>query len=326
MKRGFTLIEVVCTTAIVAILAGIAIVAMHFVSQSVKADRTDATIAKIDTYLSSMYEGYEQRRLPNLVSPTFAPIPASNRNAELNGRRLDAVRDLMRMEMPDRWSDVTNGPLVFLWSSGLPWIDKKPHNAIKIQTRYERAKNLLLTKFSLVKAEEILNANASAKLLYLVVTAYDPEAPEQFREDEISRHTEDELPVFVDGWGNPIRFLRWAPGLDQSEIQPAVVPIDDPASRKKAFELVSDPLNPTNTARQGLLTAPYTTEVGWKLLPIIYSAGPDEGYGIYDSTNYTYLGNPYHLFTNQTPICSLGSPTDNSRYDNITNHWYRLRQ
>jgi hypothetical protein len=224
------------------------------------------------------------------------------------------------MEMPDRWSDVTNGPLVFLWSGGLPWIDKKPHNAIKIQTRYERAKNLLLTKYGLVKAEEILNANASAKLLYLVVTAYDSEAPEQFREDEVSRHTEDEMPVFIDGWGNPIRFLRWAPGLDQSEIQPTVVPIDDPASRRKAFELAPDQLNPTNIVRQGSLTAPHTTEVGWKLLPIIYSAGPDEGYGIYDLTNYSYSGNPYYLFTGQTPVCSLGSSVDSSRYDNITNH------
>ncbi|MCK9569095.1 prepilin-type N-terminal cleavage/methylation domain-containing protein [Candidatus Pacearchaeota archaeon] len=320
MKRGFTLIEVVCTTAIVAILAGIAIVAMHFVSQSVKADRTAATIAKIDTYLSSMYGDYEQRRLPNLVSPTFAPIPASIRNAELAGRRLDAVRDLMRMEMPDRWSDVTNGPLVFLWSGGLPWIDKKPHNAIKIQIRYEKAKNFLLTKYSLVKAEEILNANASAKLLYLVVTAYDPEASDQFREDEISRHTDDELPVFVDGWGNPIRFLRWAPGLDQSEIQPTVIPIDDATSRKKAFELSPDHLNPTNIVRQGSLTAPHTTEVGWRLLPIIYSAGSDEGYGIYDPANYSYSGNPYYLFTGQTPVCSLGSSVDSSRYDNITSH------
>ena len=40
-----------------------------------------------------------------------------------------------------------------------------------------------------------------------------PEAMSQFGENEIKDLDGDHWPVFIDGWGNPIMFLRWAPGF-----------------------------------------------------------------------------------------------------------------
>ena len=46
----------------------------------------------------------------------------------------------------------------------------------------------------------------------------DPEAREQFNESEIGDVDEDGCPEFIDGWGRPIMFLRWAPGF-RSDLQ-----------------------------------------------------------------------------------------------------------
>jgi prepilin-type N-terminal cleavage/methylation domain-containing protein len=336
MKRAFTVVELLCCMAIVAILATMGLWAMHSASHAVKRDRTVATIAKIDTYISDIYNSYETRRLPcDLTSPAFSSVPPSNANSEIAGRKLDAMRDLMRMEMPDCWNDVVDAPLVFLWSNGNSWIANKPVITLRIQHRYLLAKNSLLVKYGESETNKTLAQYASAKLLYMVVMSHNPEAAEYFRSDEIARPTEDRLPVFIDGWGNPIKWLRWAPGFDQSTIQPTVIPINNQDSRQKAASEFPDPMNPRKAVRQGTLTAPYTTELGWKLIPLIYSAGPD---GIYDISvgEYThhYGGNPYQLFYTANHF-SLGSPTDSNNtsvtssglangsldhYDNITSH------
>jgi hypothetical protein len=256
------------------------------------------------------------------------------------GRKLDTIRDLMRMEMPDCWNDIGDAPLVFPWSSGISWTVNKPGITLNMQAKYLSAKNFLRVKYSESTTDEILAKYASAKLLYMIVMTHSPEAAEHFRSDEVARPTEDNLPVFVDGWGNPIKWLRWAPGFDQSPIQPAIVPIDDPSSRLKAAAKLPDPINPRRAVRQGTLTSPYTTELGWMLIPLVYSAGPD---GIYDISvgegTYHYSGNPFQVFSTPQPY-SLGSPVDSDNtsvtasgsangtldhLDNITNHQNAVR-
>jgi hypothetical protein len=75
-----------------------------------------------------------------------------------------------------------------------------------------------------------------AVCLYMVVSMSDPAAMEQFGQEEIGtvygRNDDDtiatdangnpiQFPVFVDGWGTPILWQRWAPGYSQySDIQP----------------------------------------------------------------------------------------------------------
>ncbi len=53
-----------------------------------------------------------------------------------------------------------------------------------------------------------------AKCLYLWVITAMPEAKALFRGEEIADVDKDGWKCFVNGWGNPIGFLRWAPGRD----------------------------------------------------------------------------------------------------------------
>ncbi len=64
--------------------------------------------------------------------------------------------------------------------------------------------------------------NASAKLLYLMIMNGVPETRGMFHERYIAQPDGDGLNVFVDSWGNPIQFLRWAPAFPGSERQPDI--------------------------------------------------------------------------------------------------------
>jgi hypothetical protein len=297
----------------------------------------------------------------NPTSSTYAPIPwiydptdpepdPNKRRriyftqSEVAGRRLDVLRDLQRLEMPDRWNDTRYPPLTFAWTAGQPW-GRVPSVTARFQARYNQARALLLSKGkSATEADDILARYASAKLLYMIVMTHDPEAAEHFRSDEIARPTEDGLPVFVDAWGNPIKFLRWAPGFDQSGFQPTVSPIDDATARANAASEIPDPWNQKKTYRHGVLLAPATTDLGWLLVPLIYSAGPD---GIYDvvvdtpETPYRYAGDPFACLTG-SPARAMGTGLDSENtsetagvkvpanvsidhFDNVTNHQNAVR-
>ena len=60
------------------------------------------------------YESYRTRRLPISIPPVVLDKPNGNPIATparaIAKVRCDAIRALMRMEMPDRWSDVMDPP------------------------------------------------------------------------------------------------------------------------------------------------------------------------------------------------------------------------
>jgi len=98
----------------------------------------------------------------------------------------------------------------------------------------------------------------------------DPEAASQFREDELSRIDTSNMPVFIDGWGNPIHFLRWPVGfvpdlLGDSDIQTRARNPDG-----RSF-VAPDPFDPMKIA----LSNGGTEIAGYAIYPLVYSAGPD---------------------------------------------------
>ena len=95
--------------------------------------------------------------------------------------------------------------------------------------------------------------------------AADPDFISNFRQDEIRGTNGNGLPEFVDGWNNPIRFKRWPVGF-------------------------ASPFQPIN-GRLSLVDERVSAG-GHRLVPLIYSAGPDQEYDIndidlnYRSVNY----------------------------------------
>jgi hypothetical protein len=246
--------------------------------------------------------------MPTGLTP--AQIVEWNKPRNAAQRRLDALRDTMRMEMPDAASDVINGPVAFSWGS-VP----------------EPAKHLIYA------TNPPTGDHDAAQCLYMIVSMGSPEAMEQFRQSEIG--TVDGRPCFVDGWGRPIMFLRWAPGYsgctDPDFVTATGTTYTGPSQIQSGVAQPYPRLNPDGTQAVDANGNPIiiqgdhdpfdTRNIDWyafKMVPLIYSAGPDGQYDINLTAGYVFAGNPYQEM-------SLGQPADIAgdglnHHDNITNH------
>ena len=288
------------TIAIIGILTAAVMGALEMSRQSANEAKTKATIAKLNGIIMQRYESYMTRRVGfDTTAMTPTQIQAARANPKVAASyRLDAIRDLMRMEMPDCLVDVTTGPIGFTWGN-------VPEPAL--HKRY--AANPPSASFD------------SAQCLYLAVSMGSPEAMEQFQESEIGL-VDGTHRVFVDAWGTPIAWLRWAPGFNMpnSDIQSGDASTDsDPFD---PLRLNFDPANPKLK--------------GFQLIPLICSAGPNKTFGLTDLDSATPGSPPtrtIQLYTSNTinPFLdlTLGVPatgtTAGMHFDNITNHHIEQR-
>jgi hypothetical protein len=188
--------------------------------------------------------------------------------------RLVALRDIMRMEMPERWDDVVVAPppgSSLVQRTALSW---------SYYRRYEQARIRVEAAFGVGtqrdQGTERLNRYSSAECLYMIVSmAGGADARDDFHPNEIGDADGDGLFEFHDGWGNPILFLRWAPGLVGSPLQAQTffnsggnVFTRDAVAAESAALADHDPFDSRNIQSHA-----------YRLVPYVYSAGPD---GIYD--------------------------------------------
>jgi prepilin-type N-terminal cleavage/methylation domain-containing protein len=292
---AFTLIELLVVVVILSILASLSLAGLAATRQRSKADKTRSTIRKIDAVIRPMYDSYRTRRVTLSGSSGSNVVNASN--------LLVAKRGLMAREMPDSWDDVP--PTLALFNA-LP------------ETQKTSASLRSYTSLRSSLAASPVAVNDSPECLYLIVSrsGFEPDALELFRGDEVADTDNDGAKEFSDGWGNPITFMRWAPGLTGSPIQR-----NDPTASH-------DPLDPLNIDASA-----------FALVPTICSAGPDNAYGIVTMSGTTGSGTVRGWAQlNLASICSLtvsgasiaawnglkagvADPTNAAdAIDNITNH------
>jgi prepilin-type N-terminal cleavage/methylation domain-containing protein len=260
VPRGFTLVELLVVIVIMSILSSMVLMAMANTQASARDARTRSTITKLDALISAKWETYQTRRVPLKPSGT-------NRTNTAN-TRLQAIREMMRMELPDQHIDISTN------QSALP---ARPAVSAAYLKRYNNA-------------SAKTDVWEGAECLYLIVAygLHDPDALSQFNEAEIGDFDSDGLPEFLDGWGQPISFIRWAPEY--------VSPLHntDAANHHDPF----DPMRQDSSA--------------YSLYPLIFSAGPDKVLGIKNNRSATNINKPYSD--------SVGNSLSNESLDNITNH------
>jgi prepilin-type N-terminal cleavage/methylation domain-containing protein len=206
-RRGFTLVELLITVSIIAMLAGMILFALYRAQETAREQKTRALIARLDAIVKSKWESYKTRRVPITVPPNTPPLVAAR-------MRLDGLRDLMRMEMPERYTDVVE--VTDLGNNTVIATNTKvgpvaiPAEPAVWRTYYRRIDNA-------IAAGQTPNwDHQSAEMLYLIVTASageDGDTADVFKPDNVGDIDGDGMPEFIDGWGRPIRFLRWAPGF-----------------------------------------------------------------------------------------------------------------
>ncbi len=373
--KGFTLVELLTVIVIISILASLSLFALNTAYEEAKIAKTRGTIQKLDAAIQQIFEEYEDKfdaltisenQTTGAANVMFSspPPPATTQRAIAKSvLKLHYIRDIMRMEMPQQWTDVfdtastTNattpadklGPLKFNNANG--YVATEPAVLSFYYSTYEKYVN---------NGGNAFTGPSTAALLYMIIANLNPEALENFHGSEIADTDGDGLLEFIDAWGHPIEFIRWAPGFTGGDKQPDIVGLTGIRStassvQKPAWDrgpnnstLISqsdwnDPL--TISDLQDRLRVRIFKEAdtsfpdpfdqksigrGWFLYPLIYSAGPDGVADIYTGSTRHPVSSTISSFGN-TPISILdpfinpwGMPDPNSGTfhsdDNIHNH------
>ncbi|WP_428304902.1 prepilin-type N-terminal cleavage/methylation domain-containing protein [Lacipirellula sp.] len=294
IRTGVTLIELLITMTIMAIIAAAILGTAAMAIESAREKRTQSLITKIHALIMERYNSYETRRIdvnPTIINAidqwvTSTVASASNpqqamkealkaRGEMIADARLLGVRELMKKEMPDRVEDVLYVPKILTQPPPLAFA-------------YDRRRQQLPATAGLSQAE----------CLYLVVmnATGDGEARTLFSKQDIGDVDGDGAPEFIDGWGNPIGWIRWPAGV-VSNLQPRNPngtrpgetdhdPFDlyrrDLPTTKSSLPLTSYPPALQTVYRANMRSrmdraagANMTHQQAYRLVPLIYSGGPD---------------------------------------------------
>ena len=280
-RGGFTLIELLVVITIIGIVAGFSYGAMALVQRTARVKRTQATIAKLHRIIMKKYQSFRERPV-RVAGVRMTPQVL-----------LDARRDLMRMEMPERWQDVIQGPHSFAWGS----IQRPALSELYLE-ELNRAKSNA--------GQTAVESYGPAELLYMIVEFGSDEDRAQFNDMDIGDVDEDGLPEFLDGWKQPIMFLRWAPGFTEySDIQ------------NENLKDLNDPMYHDAFDPRGIDPGAI------HMIPLIYSAGGDKQYDVNLVGDYVFTGDP-------DANLQIGAPVDKDGdglgfHDNIHNHYQEQR-
>jgi prepilin-type N-terminal cleavage/methylation domain-containing protein len=332
-RRAFTLVELLVTIAIIAILAGIGLSALYASGESAKAARSQRTVSLLHNAIMDEWEGFRTRRIAirkgaYYDAATKTEKPLSETDAAFQLRRLGAVWQMMRMELPDRYEDLTFTPTIPESAKRKAYIRRIDAALVALNAQRAAAKPTPQPALTATEHADLMEqTHESSECLYLIITVgLPPETRSTFKARDAADTDGDGMLEVLDGWGRPIHWMRWAPGFE-SEMQVA-----DPLTHHDQF----DPLKLSNSAT-GKNSPPLESGEpgppawGFALVPLIYSAGPDGSYGIYELPQIGTLStvienknnNPFSRYTNGVTYIWRGAPNDSpdeTRFDNIHNH------
>ncbi len=352
IRRSFTLTELLVVIMVISILASSLMFAMYNAVQQAKESRTKAQITKLHELLMTRWDSYRTRavRLQGLTT-------ATRRDARAVAQfRLFGLRDLMRLELPERTADVVDAEISYQLGS-YPAVSITMPACAREYRRRVTALDPNTPKTLAGGAAVWTGSYQGAECLYMIIASMQDitgNALDFLQEGEVGDIDSDGMPEIWDAWGNPIEFLRWAPGYFASpgpDGNWGIAGVDDDSN-----STVDDISEALSTGSDDMLTVsdlqkrdPLNSHDpfdplrifadGFSLYPLIFSAGPDGRYDISNgdganplsyttgptSSNGFFPNNPYHL-PNPPDQFPVGTPMDAntdgelSFMDNIVNH------
>ena len=322
-RSGFTLVELMTVIAIIGLLSAFSVTIVRSSIESAKETQTRTTIAKIDNVLTTAYEKYQYRRVD--LTNYYRKYSTNRTLAEKTEYRIGKLRDKLRCDFPCTpeelgLSSVENGsgPLNYtpIQAAIASAVSTATVDGTLSSLTYEEDSPAGTVKYRFI---------ANAELLYLVIMNAEPEARSLFSEREVADVDGNGLKEFVDGWGKPICWMRWAPSLPRSDRQPSIDSIRSQVGTNGVPDRYdADPFDPLGLG--------YGGEVGWFLVPYVFSAGSDGLYGLKmpgmdgdtNWTNVEFVNNPFKGCSASSWAPSgyalVGQEINTSYKDNIDNH------
>lgn len=318
-RPSFTLVELLIVVAIIGIMIGMVMYTLAGAQRDALNAKTQATIRKLNDIVLYRWEQFRYRAVRTNIPDAFLEpyaSPDGQMQLPISPRegariRMMILRDTMRMELPDRYSDILYTPsiykvAVYTADNVPPYSDTSndrllsPLPSREVPGPYNNFRRKMVSGGAIgtpyggtVRSLGTLiptPINQSAELLYEIVATSNYNGTnglEFFRPSEIGDVDNDGFPEFLDGWGRPIRWLRWPAGY--GHVNPANSP--DPLSNQTEIDSarppdwqlndhsVPDALDPLRTDWRWSLSKFPADAKPWLLVPLIISAGPD---GMYD--------------------------------------------
>ncbi|HWB00262.1 MAG TPA: type II secretion system protein [Pirellulales bacterium] len=305
---GFTLIELMVVIAIIGLLFVTLMGAMYKASETAKSARSQQLVTKIHNQIMPKWEAYQTRRLPvNPPTSLSSNVAASSFRLKIARWKLGALRELMRVEMPNNYDDVqmvsTSGASKLMYLVSGTSAKYIPNDLKTYQQQIAVAgggTSASYTQYSQYIAK-LAATNESAECLYMTVKLGSEDRDSTATAVSLADSGDidyDNMPEFLDGWGNPVVWIRWPAGF-VSDLQPIYsvgtgdprrggTQSPDPSNSKNV--LTRDPVrhhdsfDPLNVDRWEPQTTPGPNwpfpswagerEHGYTLYPLVVSGGP----------------------------------------------------
>jgi prepilin-type N-terminal cleavage/methylation domain-containing protein len=325
IRRSFTLTELLVVIMVISVLASSLMFAMYNAVQQAKESRTRAQIAKLHELLATRWDGYRTRSIRYIIDTVNTPSVALQASARtylarnpgaLATVRLNLLRDLMRLEMPDRKLDVTDPPVSYPVNVG-------GQTAYVMIARPAVAREYFRRSSAATATWD--DTHQDSECLYMIVSAMRDLASnglDFLHEGEIGDTDGDGMPEILDAWGKPIAFIRWPAGFlvhPGKDLEWGVSGVDDDAntntddfseagwpstddipnySNLQRIQLdandpskvagdVRDPFDPLRVDSRpsvSMFSTPSTSTsqyyFNYLMYPLVFSSGPDEALDI----------------------------------------------
>jgi len=301
-RSGVTLIELLIVILIISILAALVVGVASLAAETAREQHSKHVVGRLHALLTDYYGTYKTRR-PRLNSAVETSIKnkfAGNgvkTGQALAEARLYAQREMMLMDIPDRWSDILLTSVETFDASNIQrplYLSGRTDLSNVYLRQFMQVVNRTNAITGVTNTAEEIKRNQGAECLYMVImnATGEGEARTLFGENCIGDSDGDGAPEFLDGWKHPINFLRWAPGFDSQIQLNAYRLAQNPSAAPMEISKDHDPFDVFRIDSNA-----------FRLVPLIYSPGRDEDSGINVAPDYvTWRKNTSPQINNNQPF------------------------